>query len=163
MKNKGFTLVELIVVMALMVIAAGAVAYTSGLISSTRAKTTARDLKAALEDTQMLAMSRGGGKLKLYRDDEGDIWVEQVITNDVAGSGNSSTKKKIGSSAITVQCHVKDGSSTLLTKSAPVEFAFNPATGAFSGSSFIDEITVSGGGKTLKLTLWKMTGRVDIE
>ena len=160
--NRGFSLIELIVVIAIMGIASGIVAYVLVNMSSARAKTAAEDLKAELETTRVLAMSRGGGKMKLYRDANGDIWAERVITNDVTDGSESGDKKKIGTSAITITYHVKDSADYDITND-PCEFTFHPGTGEFTGSRFIDSITVSGGGKTVKLILWKLTGRVETE
>jgi len=161
--NKGFTFIEMIVVIALLAIAVGVAGYTAKLVASTRAKTTADALKAALEETQALAMSRGGGTLKLCIDDDGNIWAEKLITNDVTNGSSSTSKQQIGTTAVTIQYHVQDSTDYMLAKNAPVEFSFNPVTGAFTGARFVDKITVSGGGKTIKMTLWKLTGRVELE
>lgn len=153
---------ELIVVLILMGIAASAAVYTITSVASMNAKTAARDLKAELEETRDLAMSRGGGKLKLYVDADGDIWADRIITNDVTDGATTGEKKKIGSSKITITYHVKSSTDTVLTAANPCEFSFNPGTGEFTGT-YIDSITVSGGGKSVKLTLWRMTGKIEIE
>ncbi|GEM_PF-6823634 len=160
--NRGFSLIELIVTIAIMAIAMGALAYSLHLISSTRAKTTAEKVKTALENTRMQTMACGGGYVEFSRDANGDLYVLQSINNGAGGGSQAITNEKIGSSAIKFTYAGATGAATELTSGNSVRFAFNAGTGAFTTGA-IKTIVVSGAGKTYTITCYQLTGKVSME
>lgn len=160
--NRGFSLIELIVTIAIMAIATGVLAYSLHLISSARAKTTAEKVKTALENTRMQTMACGGGYVEFSRDANGDLYVLQNITKGVGGGAQAIANEKIGSSAIRFTYAGASGSATELASGDAVRIEFNAGTGAFK-SGAIKTIVVSGAGKTYTITCYQLTGKVSME
>lgn len=174
--NKGYSLVELIIVVAIITILGGTVMFSISLIFSADAKGCAHSLTSALADTKVNAMGRDGAYMELTRDSNGDIWVTQwVKKSSWMESGNP---QKIGTRRITVYyfaegTEVGDFDSTTGTELASgttIYFSFDRSTGAFIesfklkdgtevGSSFYDGFEVIGGSKDYLIDLNKLTGK----
>ena len=153
-KNKGFSLVELIVVIAIMAIGVTVTSYSLTTISLANAKECASEIKASLEAVRMETCRKESGSaptVKFYRDSDGSVMMQE--------SGSSA--KKIGSSTVAVSYKKADGSYEDLGTTA-LEYSFNRSTGAFTlmpGS----EIKVSSGGREYIITCYEKTGKIKME
>lgn len=157
MKNRGFSLIELIVVVAIMAVALTVGGYALSAISLANAKNCATEIKSSLEKTRTLACSTDAAvTMQLYRDSAtGKVVIEK-----------EGAKKEIGGRAVTVKYRVKGSkqfNDLLPSESAPLIFGFNRSTGGFSSSTSVEGIQITSGGKTYTLTCYHLTGKIKIE
>lgn len=161
MKNRGFSLIELIVVVAIMGVALAVGGYALSAISLANAKNCATEIKSSLEKTRTQACSSDNGttsaQLMLYRDSStGKVCIEK----NYEGSA-----KEIGGKTVVVKYRLKGTSQyvDIPNKANALKFGFNRSTGGFGGSELIEEIQITSGGKTYTLTCYSLTGKIKME
>lgn len=140
--ERGFSLVELIVVIAIISIIGSGAYSMLGLLNGKYAKECATKTQAALSQTKVAAMSKSKGAalydvyIRIYTDSRGSVYVDSVT-----GRGTSDeyrTTEKIGNSRVTVSA-VKGkigteafDSTIALGTSNEIIIAFNRADGTFN-------------------------------
>ena len=161
MKNRGFSLIELIVVVAIMAVALTVGGYALSAISLANAKNCATEIKSSLEKTRTQACSTDKGTsmavLSLYRDADGKV----CISKNYEG-----TEKEIGSKTVSVKYRVKGNATYLDLGTTPLKFGFDRSSGGFKaveGSSIVEGIQISSGGRTYTLTCYELTGKIKME
>ena len=161
MKNRGFSLIELIVVVAIMGVALAVGGYALSAISLANAKNCATEIKSSLEKTRTQACSSDNdttsAQLLLYRDSSSG---KVCVLKNFEG-----TAKEIGGKTVTVKYRLK-GTTQLLDlgdQDTPLTFGFDRSTGGFKGTNLVEEIQVSSGGRTYKLTCYSLTGKIKME
>lgn len=165
MKNRGFSLIELIAVVAIMGVALAVGGYSINAISLSRAKNCAQEINYALERTRTQSYSSDGiaygtATLQLYKKGN-DIYLKKSYEG---------TEKKIGNGAVTVTYTMKNDAAEKTLGEQPMIFSFNKSSGAFKNTyvgtedgGICTSIKVSGGGKTYTITCYEKTGRTTIE
>lgn len=86
-RNKGFTLVEVMVTIAIMGVLAGIIGITVGVLSGQRVKSMAADTKSVIQSTQIVAYSREDAYIVLTQDGSNAIVVAKR-TDDPDGEIN---------------------------------------------------------------------------
>lgn len=77
-KNSGFSLIELVVVIAIIAILSGMAISGIGMISGWKQKQCVKQLDAAIGETQMQAMSKGKAELVISRDSNENYWMQMT-------------------------------------------------------------------------------------
>lgn len=154
MKNRGFSLIELIVVIAIMAVALAVGGYALNAISLANAKNCATEIKTSLEKTRTLACSTDGNEtMRLYRDSTGKVVIEK-----------EGTTKEVGGKSVKVEYRIKDGEyGPIGSKEQALKFGFNRSTGGFSDESTVENLRITSGGKQYILTCYKLTGKIKME
>jgi len=166
MKNKGFSLIELIVVVAIMGIALTIGGYALSAISLANAKNCATEMNAALELTRSQSYSTDSdtgniASVSFYYDTDG-IYVYKSFEN---------APKKIGSKHVEVKYTLKDDSTEYILgdKTEQLTFSFDRSSGAFrkvivgdDTKSQCTSITVKSGGRTYTITCYPTTGKTKL-
>ena len=94
--EKGFSLVELIIVIAIMAVVIGTVVFSVSMVFSANAKTCCNNLQRAIADCKVTTMGKSEAWLVLYRGSDNQIYCqmyynEAMIENDA--EGNPKVKK----------------------------------------------------------------------
>ena len=156
-KNKGLTMVEVMVTIAVMAVLASIGGITIGVLLSQRVKSMAADTKSVLQSTQMVALSR----------DDAYVEVKQS-GNNVIVTAYSSGGKKINS----VEGHnmtasvVMGDNSTAAVTSTGVQIRYDRQTGGIKSNSdtvasdYVKQIIITNGKRTVTLSISKLTGKV---
>ena len=174
--NKGYSLVELIIVIAIMALLTGTAFFSISMIFSAGANACANSMKEALAENKVIAMGKSEAKLEIYRGDDECVyviqWMKQKksdawIPKETDEEGNA-VPEKIGNSRVAVTYRAKDGSMGLLKNAGDsIELCYDRGSGSFSDKSegciLCETIWVKGGSRSYKLTLVELTGKVTVE
>lgn len=165
--NRGLSLVEIIVVIAIVAVISGFFILGIGMITGKPVEQCARQMKIVLEQCRTAAMGKPAGNayLVLTHDSEGvwaTIWQDGV-----------SDKKMVGQSDVEVKVNL-DGAVYDLSDSASfpsgLRIDFDRSSGGLlasaspgGGSAFCKSITMSRGSTTRTLTIVRLTGKIQIQ
>lgn len=155
--NKGFSLVELLVVVALFTILASIAATGITLATSRPADECAKKIQVALEGNRNTTMGKFSASITFSADSEG-VYIEEII------NGISEGKVKIGQSGVNV-VYKLSGTETSLS-AAPLMISFDRADGSLNAQvdgTYLESFEVSRGERKLTVTIDKLTGRVDVK
>ena len=161
MKNRGFSLIELIVVVAIMAVALAVGGYALSAISLANAKNCATEIKSSLEKTRTQACSTDNAttsaELILYRDTSTNkVCIKKNFEGDV---------KEIGGNKVAVEYKLKGTTQfvPLGNQENALRFGFDRSTGGFKGTNLVEQIRIMSGGKTYTLTCYALTGKIKME
>lgn len=165
--NSGFSIVELIIVIAIISAVITTAALSVGLVLSANARTCANDIMGAISECKIATMSSGRGnvRLLLYRDDTGNIYSE-LQTKETSGwvTGHDGAEK-IGARRCMVG--TVDGTDDLPQKDSPWEIYFDRSSGSilYDGdtTTSVNDIYVWGGSKKYQIHLEELTGKATLE
>jgi prepilin-type N-terminal cleavage/methylation domain-containing protein len=159
-KKKGFTLIELVIVIAIMSIVLVTIGLSINVVFSNKSKSASKEIYSMLGTSQNLGMSKENVYFFIKRDSKGEYTtgVARVTggTVNVAQSVNISNK-------VTIELN-----GTTLANGTGYMIGINRSTGGFSQTyvygtttvaSNINTITVKGSGKDYKIQLSYTNGK----
>lgn len=181
--NKGFSLIELVVVIALMALLVGVLGYSFSLVTGQEAKQCANNLGTALDRAKNYALTKSGSSdayMEITRDTDETILVTYYVPakawakNAVPGSADyvAIDSQTIGKKAVQVTFSLTDAGEVSLTSGTSFRVYYDRISGAVkkvvwvSGGTQTEDhcgqITISRG-KTYRLTLIEATGKHSLE
>lgn len=148
--NKGYSLVELVVVIAIIAIIGGAFAYTFVMVFNQQAKEGANGISLSLDKAKTYAMTKSGSSdayLEISKASGGDYIVRQYVP--VNPTSPSSTyelaeEEELCDKSVSIVCHMKDGSFYEITDTCKIKIYFDRVSGAYK-KAVVDD---GGAGKT---------------
>ena len=183
--NKGLSLVELIVVIALMAVLIGIGALSFSLLFGTQAKACAQNVSGILNETKTGCMSRYDETMILsYRKKlpDTDPAYEEAVTSDgyysenfVSTIGSSAQEvpvgdsaiRRMGSSRVVIHVYLSDGTDFEMGETESITVSFKRDSGAFDKiivngtekDAYITKMTFSSGLRTFTITMVPETGK----
>lgn len=164
--NKGFSLVELIVVIAIMVILTGLISMGVGIAVSKPADECAAKIKSSLQSLRVTTMGKYDAHVEIYKKND-QIYVKEIRVEDQTGT--ETTKESLVSGK-GVQLFYEKGNSGTYTEltdgAAPLLIYYNRSSGAFSNATtgyYCTHIKITKGTKEALLTLYPLTGKIVTE
>jgi len=141
--NKGFTLIELMVVIAIIGVIVGAMTYSINSVSSTRAKKAASDLSALISQCRVDTLSGAPSPTYLEVSKDGEVYYGILHEG-----GAEKSKQKLGGSGVNISWSPQ-------TDDAVLKIGFSKATGAMDEKNYKTctsiAITSGAGSYTIKL------------
>lgn len=144
--NRGFSLVELLIVVAIMGIMSGFVFYGLSLLTGQNARECANNLSAALSKEKNYALTKSATidcYLELLQETDG-YYVKYYIPRDAIADGLSglgtvvdesdwvlAEEQKVGSMNVDVNCTFSDGTSVTITGTQSLKLIYNRVNGEF--------------------------------
>lgn len=160
--NKGFSLVELIVIIAIMAVLTTSIITYIGMIGSAEAKKCANGLSSGLSQTKVCAMSRSSASMIVYANDTG-VYLKTV-------QGSTERVEKIGKEGTKVEYRVVRDSDAFTpvgtTEATGVKIEFDRASGAckkMSTGEYCYGFKVTCGKTTYIVNLEPLTGKAMIQ
>ena len=160
--NKGFSLVELIVIIAIMAVLTTSVITYVGMIGNSQAKKCAKELSTSLSQTKVCAMSRSKASMTVYADDTG-VYVKYI-------QGDLEKTEKIGNKGVKVEYRTVRNSDAFTTVGTTVDtgikIEFDRASGAckkMSGGQYCYGFKVTAGKTSYIVNIEPLTGKVSIQ
>ncbi len=157
-KNEGLTLIELVVVIAIMSVLVGLVGLSVSVLSRQKVSNAASDVKGLLQTAQTIAMSKKSCYVEIKSDSDGVTFTTYTYTKDDRSDKKFMDKVTIGDQ-ISVSVKQAGASSFTSVGSSVIEIKYKRENGAFTDDT-IQEIMFSKGTKDVTLRLTKLTGKV---
>ena len=177
--DKGYTLIELIVVIAILAVMIGIGILSISLLLGTQAKGCAQKVSGQLNETKTGCLSRFNETMTLqYRTKGSDPAIESdgyYTENFVYSIDKDANKyaltnseiRKMGSKNVVITVFLSDGSSFELGTTRSVTISFNRSNGAFEKvivdgtqtNHYIEKMTFSSGAHTYTISMVTETGK----
>ncbi len=160
-KNRGFSLVELIVAIAIMSILISLVGVSLSILYAHRVSTAASDSKSLIQAAQTIAMSKDNCCVQFTVNGDGDVEITSF----------SSATKELDSVVVPDDISVTlklDGADTVVNSGGTYQLKFVRESGAFStvvvngvdSGQYCSKVTFTKGEKRIVLELSRLTGKV---
>ncbi len=153
-KNHGFTMVEVMVTVAIMGVLASIIGITMGILLGQRVKSMAADTKSVFQSTQAVALSRDDAYVELRQNGDNAV----VIAYSAAG------KEINRAEGHDVKMYVTIGGSEQAV-SGPIAVHFDRQTGGIKpqtdgGTDYVTQIRITNGKRNIVLKISRLTGKV---
>ncbi len=164
--NKGVTLVELIIVIAIMAVVSGILALSLGSALSKPADECAQKLTNALKSARITTMGKLSCEITIKQASNGaEIWLEEKITN--ADGSTKVTNTKIGQKNVSVTYKIQGIATPYNLYDKSLVLSYKRETGGFNiptgHSAYCEEIVIKKGNRTRTIKLSYLTGKVSVE
>lgn len=171
-KNKGYTLIELVVVIAIIAVLAGVGILQINMIYGFYSKECAKNLESQLNKVQITNMSKMFTEMEIYKKDDG--YYTKVIENKDTPSKRE-TEQKIGKKSveITFSTDAKDSTEQTLDAGTVIVIQFKRSTGELETKDSGDPSRINGchrlwirqkgSSKYYTVTIHKDTGKIKVE
>ena len=161
--NGGFSLVELIVVIAISVVLIGAATISIRSVMGVEVKQCARNIESIINKTRVTTMGKDSAVLEIYKDASDGAYYYKTTIN-----GTVSAPSKIGKSSIDVYYSMKDDYSdkTQLNSSGSIVLQFDRSSGAQkpdANGKYCSRIWIQKNSTEKVITIYKETGNVVCE
>ncbi|PXV93318.1 prepilin-type N-terminal cleavage/methylation domain-containing protein [Lachnotalea glycerini] len=157
--NKGLSLIELIVVIAIIAILSAGTVISIGLIFQSDVKECSHKLAGYIGQAKITTMSKVSGDLELYQDaSDKDYYV--TISSET-------TPYKIGNSGLTITCVTTLGNEIVISNTNTLKLKFDRSSGAFKylegTTDYCNQIKIQKKTKEISIYLIPETGKYYID
>lgn len=171
--NRGMSLVEIIIVVAIMSTFIGVMGYGISMISGKPAEECAQKLLSVIQHTRTITTGKQDTTITIFMDSEERIVTKEVSVRLLDNDGNTTTEEResvAGAKGVSVICTMSDGSTVNITGTNTVELKFDRGSGALrstrvngiDNSTVCTLITISKGDKIRYITITPVTGKLDL-
>lgn len=166
MKNcKGYSLVELVTVIAIMAVLTGLITISVSAVSGFKATECAKNIESQLNKARVDTMANSSMVLRFFKGADEAYYVE-ITSTDGLGTTKTVTEL-VGKKSVSVTYSVnEDGSSPqALVAGNDFKISFNRSSGALAATEtgLVQVISVTQGHRTVVIRIYPETGKVSVE
>ena len=167
--NSGFSLVELIIVIAIIAALIGTVVLSVSMVFSANAKACSNDLQREIADCKVTTMGKAQAWLIVYRGENGRIYSQLHIMEQKEGGTVGELEEiteepqKIGGNRVSVTYTDASGTPDLelpTGAAAGIRIEFDRSSGSFKDAPL--KMRIQGGSRDYKLDFIKLTGKIAV-
>ena len=172
LNNKGLSLVELIVVIAIMTVLSGIAYIGVGSIFNSQVTQCTENMENLINKVRVSTLGRNGVTLRFYQDTDGSYYAETKVTKGYGSSATvETTVDKVGKAGIIVKYtndtsitqHNQPGVLTLSSlDSNQIDVQFNRSSGE-ALPNCVSKIWIIRNSKESTITIYKETGKVVVD
>lgn len=160
--NKGISLIEIIIVIAIMVILGGVFFLSTAVATNKQVNSCANKVASSLESARSLAIGKKGAYIAIWQD-VGDYVKCQIYVDGEAPGGTAyGDEIAIGHPGLTVTVYTSTGSYTLAGHATKTFVSFSRSNGSVNDSIYVKSIEVKNGSRSITVEIDKFTGRVSV-
>lgn len=173
MNNSGMSLVELIVVLAIVSVVGTGLVIGVNATSGKAAEECAAKLESAFAGTRTTALGKIGASGTVRVETDGIWYIETIESAGPSGVETSEKKTRIGDDTVSVKYKITGKTEYIdLLSGNELRLKFNRSNGSFGDLSYMgsaqtgkyaEEIVVSKAGKEYRLALYHLTGKAVME
>lgn len=171
--NRGMSLIEIIIVVAIMSTMIGVVSFGLSLVSGKPAEECAQKLASVIQHTRTITMGKNMTTITIYMDAEGRIAAKEV-SERIDNDGIVEVDEKVtivGDKGVKVVCYDSGGGETEITGSNKLELSFDRGSGALKKAKingvdsdyYCTMIVISKANKTKYIVITQVTGKLSIQ
>lgn len=155
--NKGLSLIELIIVVAIMAIIGAASFLSLRMATNKQVSSCADKIRTSLDQTRNLALGKSSAYLKIWKDDT--VKVRMMVNGAEYGD-----VVDVGVSGLTVTYDTNSSSGLSLPSSetSALIVEFDRSSGGVKGTPYVKNITVTNGNRTVIVSIDHFTGRISV-
>lgn len=174
-KNSGFSLVELIIVIAIMAIVVGVMGLSVGTLTGRKTAKCADEIISTLERARVLTLGKEQNQVEFLLTESGGEYHAQIYQG-----GTMITDRIVGKAPITIQVYFANdntayslsqlkGTLPYASTTGGLHLVFNRASGAFEEKTcavgdavkdYCNKIVISNGTRTITITTVGRTGKI---
>ena len=159
--NKGISLIEIIIVLAIMGVMGGIIVLSTSVATNKHVNSCAEKIASSLEQTRSLAMGKLSGSVQISQVPGDYVYVQMTMDGQ-----NYGDRVSVGHPGVTVNFTRKDGSTGTLSAGAALNIYFSRNGSITDGPShtgdIITQFEVTNGNRTVLVNVDPFTGRVEV-
>ena len=161
--NKGLSLIEIIIVLAIMSIIGGAFLLTTAVATDKHVSSCGEKMLSSLEQTRNLAMGKQTGYIEISKPSASDSVYIQMYLDGYGAGHEYGDRVAIGHQGLTVEYLVEGASDYASLSGGTITLEFSRSNGSLITTPAIKKIRITNGRRTYIITIDKFTGRVSGE
>lgn len=170
--NRGFSLVEMIIVVSIMSVMIGVIGYGLSLSSGKPAEQCAKRLSVAISHGRTATMGKYRNVITVKKEDDGRLTVTEDTYIKIYDDGStppdtSQRKSLVGAKDVLVEYKIGTGDYVPLNNGSSIELRYDSGSGAMkktanSGADYYTGFRISKAGKVWYVKLETLTGKVSV-
>lgn len=168
--NAGYSLLEVIIVMAIIAIVSGFVFMGYRVLNTREVDECVKKLKMGLESNRVTTMGKLSANVSVYKDAQGYLVLKEAIYDDATNSYNYNTKR-VGESNLTFKykCTGDTTESAVPNEANMITVKFDRNSGALKAQQtsptekYIEYFLIELGSTKKKVKIEQLTGKVSVE
>lgn len=156
--NRGFSLIEMVVVVAIIIVLSTAAALSMAAVSGKPAEQCAQSLKVEILSNRTVSLGKKDATLTISKQSDG-IHVTEAYTLD---SGSVTNDRVIAPNTVDISFS-SDGSSYTAIDASGIVLEFDRSSGSLKNYSSNIFFKSTKAGKTYKVTVYQLTGKAIAE
>ncbi len=158
LNNKGYSLLELIVVIGIIAVIGAAAFLTTAVATDKHVNSCAQKIASSLEQTRSIVLGKQEGYIEIWQTTGDYVRAQMYIDGKPYGD-----EVAIGHPGLTVEVTDSNGDTKTLTSlAAHTRITFSRSNGGITDAVSIVSIKVKNSRRSITITLDKFTGRIEI-